>query len=261
MYWFFPLLFMVLTSVPKDLLRTILILCCLASSIICTSTKLLLLEFKQVFPSEVFHNSFDLNNITNASTLFIFTQLETRDSKIDKISCFWPTILATATLLISGSLLGSTSGICAEGDHSFVSFQRKLGPVNHWSILYLLFPIIPLDAWSGGLSLDATYYHWPTTEFSLMIWMLFATNILNLFDSFCKYPSITWLSVQKYSLSMLYWSSSRMSFDIFTDNVAAVNSKPGIETNLSGARCEFPITKSQWILISVSTNLSYETWP
>ena len=122
MYWIFPLLLMVSISVLNDL---------------CTSIKPLLSKFKQVFPSEFFDNSFDLNNITSASAVFIFTQLETHDCKIDKISCFWPTILTTATLLISGSLLESTSGIFAEGGHSFLFFQRKLGPLNHWSILCL----------------------------------------------------------------------------------------------------------------------------
>ena len=52
-----------------------------------------------------------------------------------------------------------------------------------------------------------------------------------------------------------------MSFNIFADNVAAINSKQGIETTLSGATRDFSITKVQWILISVSTNLRYETSP
>ena len=77
-------------SALNDLLWTILIISSLASSIICTSIKSLLSEFKQVFPPEIFDNSFYLNNITSASNRFIFTQLETRDSKIDKIPCFSP---------------------------------------------------------------------------------------------------------------------------------------------------------------------------
>ena len=79
----------------------------------------------------IFDSCFYLNNMTNEITLLILTQHETCDSKIDKISCFWRTILTTATLLISGSLLESTSGIFADGGHSFVSFQRKLGPLSH----------------------------------------------------------------------------------------------------------------------------------
>ena len=206
---------MVLTSVLNYLFWTILMINFLASSTICTSIKSLLLESKQGFPSKIFGSSFDVNNITNASTISIFIQFETYDSKIDKISCSWPTILTTATLF-NWSLLELTSGIFAEGGHSFKSFQRKFGPlINHQSILHLLFPIITLDAWSAGLSLDTTYCHWPTSECSLMIWILFAINTLNLFDSFCRYPSTTWLSVQKYSLSMLYQSSSQMSFDIY----------------------------------------------
>ena len=50
-----------------------------------------------------------------------------------------------------------------------------------------------------------------------------------------------------------------MSFDFFRDNVAAINSKRGIETNLSEATREFPVTTVQWILFSISTNLRYET--
>ena len=203
MYLFFLLLLMVLTSVPNDLFWTILMINFLASSIICTSIK----------------SSFDLNNIINAACIahFIFTQLETHDSKIDKISCFWPTIQTTATLLISGSLLESTSGIFAEGGHSCVSFQKKtwaIEPLVNFMSLVSNSPPWCMVSW-----IIFRCYILPLTHASactLMIRILFVTNTLNLFDSFCRHPSTIWLSVQKYSLSMLYWSSSWKSFEIFT---------------------------------------------
>ena len=49
---------------------TILVINVLASSVISTSIKTLILESKQVFPSVIFDSSFHLNNITNASILF-----------------------------------------------------------------------------------------------------------------------------------------------------------------------------------------------
>ena len=209
MYWFFPFLLMVLTFVPNDLLWNILIINFLVSFIIYASIKSLLLEFKKVFPSEIFENSFDLNTITNVSTPFFHLHPTWKSS-------FWPTILTTATILISGSLLESISGIFAEGCHSFVYFQRKLGPLNHWSILCLLFPIISLDAWSAGLPLDATYCHWPTLECFLMTLILFTIYALNLSDSFCSYPGTTWLLVRKCSLSCQCCTEVLLEWDLIS---------------------------------------------
>ena len=132
-----------------------------------------------MFPSETFENSLDLNTITNVSTPFFHLHRTWKSS-------FWPTILTTATLLISGSLLESISGI------------------------------ISLDAWSAGLPLDVTYYHWPTLECFLMTLILFTIYVLNLFDSFCSYPGTTWLLVRKYSLPCQCCTEVLLEWDLIS---------------------------------------------
>ena len=135
----------------------------------------------------------------------------------------------------------STGQVCS-------GFHKNYGPftqVEHFPPEFA--SIKPRDAWSAGLSLLGTYFHWLTSLFLWICWILLATNILNFFVVFLIYPSTTLLSNQNISCRQSIFNSFYMYFAIFTDNVAATNTKHRIEIYFFGVPLAFPIMKLQCI--------------
>ena len=115
------------------------------------------------------------------------------------------------------------------------------------------------DAWSAGLSLLGTYLHWLTYfhEFAGFCWQQISwTSLLYLI-----YPSTTLPSDQNVSCRQSLLNSFLKNFAIFTDNMAATNSKSGTATYFSGVTLAFPIMELKCIAPTQLTILIKITWP
>ena len=133
---------------------------------------------------------FVINKITWAIILLI---LHHSDVIFVNWETVWTSSFVKNTLpgfLSSGSSLSVSMSMFAS-DHMVLCVHRNSGPWNHFLTLSCCFTSNPLDAKSAGFSDVFTYFHWDTSEWSLIFCTPLATNTLNRFKSFLIYPNTT----------------------------------------------------------------------
>ena len=125
---------------------------------------------------------FLINKITRAITLLI---LDKSDVIFVNWEAIWSSCFVKNTLpqfLTSRSSL-SVSFSMSTPDHKVPSVYRNYGLWNHFLTLSCYLISNPLDAKSVGFSVF-TYFHWDTSECSLIFCTWFATDAWNHFKSF-----------------------------------------------------------------------------